>query len=338
MRLRVERRNLAWPLYWAVIGPTLTFTTPRYSSPSTSWSCAPGRHGAIRSTSVSTAHARSTGQRHTEVVGQLHRSRSSTVSMSSLRPSHGTACTSSGLRRISGRAPRRRSRADRSTPPGRGGPGCRAARRRSPPRWAARRRRRHRPPRRGGHPRLVGQPDHDGVVASRPAWRTATCSDVAIPSAHRGLSTTVTGGRRRQIDRPATTTTSSSPASIAAATARSTSVRPSTTASCFGPSPRRAEPLPCPRRQHRAEHRHVRRRYRPRTSIRSSGVALVPLVPVRLDLQLVERQLRSAVDDVDQRHDREGRRLGHAPVGVGRQPRGSRASRLSTTFWCCWAR
>ena len=44
-------------------------------------------------------------QRHAEVVGQLHRSRSSRVSMSSRRPSHGTACTSSGLRRISARAP-----------------------------------------------------------------------------------------------------------------------------------------------------------------------------------------------------------------------------------------
>src|SRR5581483_3189222 len=54
--------NVALPLYWAVIGPTLTFTTPRYSSPSTSWSWAPGRHGAMRSTSVSTAHASATGR------------------------------------------------------------------------------------------------------------------------------------------------------------------------------------------------------------------------------------------------------------------------------------
>src|SRR5687767_1331532 len=53
--------NVAVPLYCAVIGPTLTFTTPRYSSPSTSCSSAPGMHGAMRSTSVSTAHARSTG-------------------------------------------------------------------------------------------------------------------------------------------------------------------------------------------------------------------------------------------------------------------------------------
>jgi hypothetical protein len=46
----------AAPLY-SRIGPTLTFTIPRYSSPSTSWSWAPGRHGAMRSTSSSTFHA-----------------------------------------------------------------------------------------------------------------------------------------------------------------------------------------------------------------------------------------------------------------------------------------
>ena len=46
----------AAPLYCAVMGPTLTFTTPRYSSPSTSWSCAPGMHGAIRSRSRRVRH------------------------------------------------------------------------------------------------------------------------------------------------------------------------------------------------------------------------------------------------------------------------------------------
>src|SRR5690606_26340989 len=53
--------NRAAPLYWAVTGPTFTLTMPRYSSPSTSWSCAPGMQGAISSTSVSTSQARSTG-------------------------------------------------------------------------------------------------------------------------------------------------------------------------------------------------------------------------------------------------------------------------------------
>src|SRR5687767_1549806 len=53
--------NVALPLYCAVMGPTFTLTTPRYSSPSISCSSAPGMHGAMRSTSVSTAHACATG-------------------------------------------------------------------------------------------------------------------------------------------------------------------------------------------------------------------------------------------------------------------------------------
>ena len=54
--------NCAAPLYCAVIGPTFTFTTPRNSSPAISWSCAPGRHGAMRSMSMSTRHVSSTGR------------------------------------------------------------------------------------------------------------------------------------------------------------------------------------------------------------------------------------------------------------------------------------
>ena len=60
-RPRRPRRSCAAPLYCAVIGPTFTFTMPRYSSPSISCSCAPGRHGAMRSMSSSTFHASSTG-------------------------------------------------------------------------------------------------------------------------------------------------------------------------------------------------------------------------------------------------------------------------------------
>src|SRR5206468_8505871 len=52
--------KVAFPLYWAVIGPTLTFTMPRYSSPSISCSWAPGMQGAMRSTSVSSTQASST--------------------------------------------------------------------------------------------------------------------------------------------------------------------------------------------------------------------------------------------------------------------------------------
>ena len=53
--------SVAVPLYCAVIGPTFTFTTPRYSSPSISWSCAPGRHGAIPSMSSNTFQVSSIG-------------------------------------------------------------------------------------------------------------------------------------------------------------------------------------------------------------------------------------------------------------------------------------
>ena len=63
---------LATPLYCAVIGPTLIFTMPRYSSPSISWSCAPGMHGAMRSTSSSTFHASSIGHLDPELVFDLH--------------------------------------------------------------------------------------------------------------------------------------------------------------------------------------------------------------------------------------------------------------------------
>jgi trimeric autotransporter adhesin len=50
------------PLYWAVMAPSFTLTMPRYSSPATSWSSAPGMHGAIRSTSSRTFHASSAGR------------------------------------------------------------------------------------------------------------------------------------------------------------------------------------------------------------------------------------------------------------------------------------
>lgn len=52
----------AVPLYWTVTGPTFTFTRPLYVSPSRPVSWAPGMHGAIRSTSVSSAHAWSGGR------------------------------------------------------------------------------------------------------------------------------------------------------------------------------------------------------------------------------------------------------------------------------------
>ena len=254
------------------------------------------------------------GQRHAEVVGQLHRSRSSTVSMSSLRPSHGTACTSSGLRRISGPRPLvaglGQVRPHRTGP---AAPGCPAGRRRWPPRSAARRARaataRHAA---GGDARLVGQPDHDGVVARRPrrgapppaaTWRSpppsAGCRAPAPagPTADRSTA-------------PATTTTSSRPASSAAATARATSVRPSTTASCFGPSPPDARNRsPAPAASTTPKHRHARRRYRAR----------------------VDRDARGAgrAADVDASA---GTRPALGPVGLRRRARRARGPRCSSTM------
>ena len=52
---------LTVPLYFAVIGPILIVIVPWCSSPSAPSIAAPGRHGATRSTSSSTAHACSTG-------------------------------------------------------------------------------------------------------------------------------------------------------------------------------------------------------------------------------------------------------------------------------------
>ena len=54
-------------------GPTFTLDDPRYSSPSTSWSWAPGRHGAMRSRSVSTRHAWSIGAATPNSLGSMRR-------------------------------------------------------------------------------------------------------------------------------------------------------------------------------------------------------------------------------------------------------------------------
>ena len=96
----------ATPLYCAVMGPTFTFTMPRYSSPSTSVSWAPGMHGAMRSRSVRTAHASVDGHLHVELVGQLHLLQVLLgVHVGRDLPAHGTSVTRSGRSRISPRAP-----------------------------------------------------------------------------------------------------------------------------------------------------------------------------------------------------------------------------------------
>src|SRR5580692_5172414 len=53
--------NFAVPLYVRESGPSLTFTWPSISSPSTEVTLAPGMHGAIRSTSSRTSQACSGG-------------------------------------------------------------------------------------------------------------------------------------------------------------------------------------------------------------------------------------------------------------------------------------
>ena len=106
---RRPRPGVAVPLYCAVIGPTFTFTMPRYSSPSTSCSCAPGRHGAMPSMSSITFHVASIGVLTRKLSCDLHRdsnsARSAGVSTSAGAPvpSHGTA--TAGWRRKSTRAP-----------------------------------------------------------------------------------------------------------------------------------------------------------------------------------------------------------------------------------------
>ena len=130
-------RKVALPLYCAVIGPTFTLTMPRYSSPSTSCSWAPGRHGAMRSTSVSTAHARSTGSAtRKSLVSSIARG-PPRCRRPTLWPVHGTSRTSSGLLASAPGHPRRRSSGAAATPRRPAAPGCPARRRRPPPRSAA---------------------------------------------------------------------------------------------------------------------------------------------------------------------------------------------------------
>ena len=164
---------------------------------------------------------------------------------------------------------------------------------------------RHRPPGLRRHAGLVGEPDHDGVVAGR------------LGVAHRHLHRRgdalgpprVVEHRHRQSDRRQVHRARDHDDLVEPRTQRlprprgRPASRPSTTASCFGPvAARRAEPLPRPRRQHHAQAPSPRRRYRRRgparfrqpsrhqrgvgsmgsrarrrrTSMRSAGVAPLP--------------------------------------------------------------
>ena len=160
-------RNVALPLYCAVMGPTLTFTMPRYSSPSISWSCAPGRHGRDQL---------DVGEHRPRPLDR-HAPLGSRWSAPSLEVLHGVDVPGLAaarylphelgpLRASAPARPRRRSRAAAARRPRPAAPGC--------PRTTVVGRHRDRrlvrrgrdgPPGRRGDRRLVGQPDHDRVVA-----------------------------------------------------------------------------------------------------------------------------------------------------------------------------
>src|SRR5579884_9998 len=139
----------AAPLYWALMGPTFTLTTPRYSSPSTSCSSAPGMQGAIRSTSVRTAHASSTGtDTRNSLVSSIGRGpprcRRRLAFPGTLPRPPGPA-----ERRSARGPPRRPPPAAAARPGGPASPVVGDALRRRPRRWGAGRRPRQSTPRRG---------------------------------------------------------------------------------------------------------------------------------------------------------------------------------------------
>ena len=262
--------------------------------------------------------------------------------------------------------PRRRSRGARATRTGPAAPGCRAARRRWPPRSAVRRRAAATARQAaGGDAGLVGQPDHHGVVAGRLGVAAPpTCSEVAMPSAQRGLSSTATG--RPAADRstaPATTTTSSSPAAerrrhrprdqrlpVDHAPAASARRRPTR-----GTAPPPPPPAPRPST--------VTPPTLPTTVDRAASAARL-VEPARPRIGRIARRtsMRSAGRRRCRRPSRaRGRgRRGRGPAGRRRcrgaarsgtsaapaarpsawaaSASGKWASRLCTTFWCCWAR
>ena len=143
---------------------------------------------------------------HVELVGQLHRSRSSTVSMSVASPEHATSPTSSGLSRHHGPgALVAGARAAAATPRGRAGPGCPAGPGRSPPRWGrssgARATARHAS---GPTKGWSARPTTRASAPATSAARRATASEVAWPSAQRGFSTQHHVGPEHpaEVDRP----------------------------------------------------------------------------------------------------------------------------------------
>ena len=169
----------------------------------------------MRSTSVSVAHASSTGTLDGEVVHEFHRRRSSRVSMSAGLPGHATSGDEVGA--TSEQRPRavvagRREQRPHRRP--RGAPGCGGGRRR----W----RRRSGVAWHVGDGRATPSAGISGwsarptTTASWPVLAghapTAARSDVIWPSAHAGLRISVTPAGRSSSTAPTTTIVSSRPA------------------------------------------------------------------------------------------------------------------------------
>ncbi len=274
---------VAAPLYCAVIGPTFTFTMPRYSSPSISCSSAPGMQGAIRSTSSRNFQASSMGSATRKVssismrggydagppaapsgpasssgagaVARSRRARSSGVSTSVGSP---VPCSRPPAWAPGGAAPGRprRRRASRlpARQPGPGGRGCRGCRGRWPPRAA---RRAARPATRvqAAEPMSgwSASPMQTAATSARPSrWASAARIDHAIPRSHSGLRTTSTASPNAcrataatsSASRPTTRTTGASPDARAASRAQATSGRPRRTRQRLGPLATEARPAP----------------------------------------------------------------------------------------------
>src|SRR5581483_10089799 len=184
------------------------------------------------------------GDGHAEVVGQLHRSRSSRVSMSIGSPGHGTSATRSGRSRNSARAP--------SSPVAGSSGHTSAASRTGGRRWPANTavaigRSRDAATDRHASTGTSGWSASPTTIASWPAARavaTAACSDDAWPLAQLGLRTARAPAGTAMSTAPTTTSVSSSPAASAVSIAHDASGRPRNGASSLWSVPSKRAPAP----------------------------------------------------------------------------------------------
>ena len=193
---------------WAVIGPTLTLTRPAVDVALDLRELRAGKAGGD-ALDIGEGRPGLVDRRvHGEVVDEFHRRRSSRVSMSA-GLARGTLLRSRARAASASRPARRRRRRPAAGPTRRrrAGPGCRVARRR----W-----------RRRSSPGAAATARH--AAASTKGWSarptTTACSprprarsmarasEVACPSAHRGLRTTVTPSGTVSSTAPVTTTAS----------------------------------------------------------------------------------------------------------------------------------